>query len=456
MLTIEKIKTYALPLNASRKNNLNEFLGGVAVYNDSINLYDAIVTVMQSSGGGGITNLSYTVAASNGTVVSDTGTDAVIPEATTQYAGLLLPADKSKLNNLTITQPVNLDTLELQVENLFTLAGVVTNHLGSFTGTLIPDNQSIKSALQYLETAIQSTGGNSENGIVGTGTASDKFRLGGNLNTNTVISGSFTNYLALADASLISLEADNNVSGNARSLLSLTTSTSSGALLRSEINGSGNQYAEVRLDPDDTLTYLQRATSDLKAGLFIPNNQTAELTSTDTISTKKFKVNQNGHFLEGIKSGSTSKTLFIDDTTGEVYKGTVGTGTSTLFRYSAGSDCIVTATAEGITFTKSAGVGTFNIPTGVTLISARINGVMEDLAVGNHFTISIPTSFIDDFPTVTKINRGNGSAPTTSIAYNYDIDNSPLIQVIESTTSSTKVRVINLNAFTHWALKVNF
>ncbi len=218
MLTIEKIKTYALPLNASRKNNLNEFLGGVAVYNDSINLYDAIVTVMQSSGGGGITNLSYTLGTTNGTVVSDTGTDAVIPEATTQYAGLLLPADKAKLNNITITQPVNLDTLELQVENLFTLAGVVTNHLGSFTGTLIPDNQSIKSAIQYLETAIQSTGGNSENGIVGTGTASDKFRLGGNLNTNTVISGSFTNYLTLADASLISL-GHCNTHGNTLSSL---------------------------------------------------------------------------------------------------------------------------------------------------------------------------------------------------------------------------------------------
>jgi hypothetical protein len=160
MPTIEKIKNYALPLNASRKNNLNEFLGGVAVYNDSINLYDAIVTVLQSTGGGGITNLSYTPSPTQGTVVSDTGTDAIITEATISNAGLLVPADKSKLNNLLVTQQVNLDVLEQQVADLITLAGTTASNLGSFTGTLIPDNQSIKDALQYLETAIQSTGGN--------------------------------------------------------------------------------------------------------------------------------------------------------------------------------------------------------------------------------------------------------------------------------------------------------
>jgi hypothetical protein len=456
MPTIEKIKNYALPLNASRKNNLNEFLGGVAVYNDSINLYDAIVTVLQSTGGGGITNLSYTPSPTQGTVVSDTGTDAIITEATISNAGLLVPADKSKLNNLLVTQQVNLDVLEQQVADLITLAGTTASNLGSFTGTLIPDNQSIKDALQYLETAIQSTGGNSENGIVGNGTTSNKFRLGGNLNTNTVISGSNTNYLSLYDTSLIFLEADTNVSGSAKSSLSLTSSTSSGALLRTEINGSGNQYAELRIDPDDTLTYLQRVTTDLKAGVFIPNNQQVELSTTDSITTKKFKLTQNGHFIENLKSGTTSKTLFIDDSTGEIYKGTAGTGTTTLLRYSAGTDCVVTATGEGVTFSKVAGVGTFSIPTGVTLVSARINGVLEDLALGNHFTISIPSAFIDDFPTVTKINRGNGTPPTASISYNYDLDNSPLIQVIESTSSNVKVRVINLNAFTHWALKVNF
>ena len=48
----------------------------------------------------GVTNLSYTTAASTGTVNSSTGTNATIPAATTSLAGLLTSADKSKLNGI--------------------------------------------------------------------------------------------------------------------------------------------------------------------------------------------------------------------------------------------------------------------------------------------------------------------------------------------------------------------
>jgi len=48
----------------------------------------------------GVTNLSYTTAASSGTVNSSTGTDATIPAATTSLAGLLTGADKTKLDSL--------------------------------------------------------------------------------------------------------------------------------------------------------------------------------------------------------------------------------------------------------------------------------------------------------------------------------------------------------------------
>jgi len=48
---------------------------------------------------GGATNLGYTASPTNGIVTSDTGTDATLPLADTSDAGLLAPADKTKLNN---------------------------------------------------------------------------------------------------------------------------------------------------------------------------------------------------------------------------------------------------------------------------------------------------------------------------------------------------------------------
>ncbi len=89
--------------------------------------------------GGGGTNLSYTSSPTNGLVTSDSGTDATLTAADATNAGLLLPADFTKLSNQTgtnsgdnatnttydnaktvtdfisITQSVNLDTIESDV-----------------------------------------------------------------------------------------------------------------------------------------------------------------------------------------------------------------------------------------------------------------------------------------------------------------------------------------------------
>ena len=54
----------------------------------------------KAAGGAGATDLTYTQAALQGTVNSNTGADAVIPEATTSYAGLLNNTDKTKLTNI--------------------------------------------------------------------------------------------------------------------------------------------------------------------------------------------------------------------------------------------------------------------------------------------------------------------------------------------------------------------
>lgn len=105
----------------------------------------------------GVTNLTYTTSATNGIVVSDTGSDATIPAATTLIAGLMIPAQFDKLANITITQAVDLDALESDVADLTTLSGVASNAttLGTFTGTTIPDSSTVKAVLQSLETATE-------------------------------------------------------------------------------------------------------------------------------------------------------------------------------------------------------------------------------------------------------------------------------------------------------------
>jgi hypothetical protein len=55
----------------------------------------------------GTTNLSYTPSSTDGTVVSDTGTDAILPAGSTVDASLMLPGDKTKLNSIATGAQVN-------------------------------------------------------------------------------------------------------------------------------------------------------------------------------------------------------------------------------------------------------------------------------------------------------------------------------------------------------------
>lgn len=84
--------------------------------------------------GGGSTNLSYTPSPTNGTVVSSTGTDATLPASNATNAGLMVPADKNKVDFLTVTGAVNLDSLSSASHAAVTTAGAATNNPITVTG----------------------------------------------------------------------------------------------------------------------------------------------------------------------------------------------------------------------------------------------------------------------------------------------------------------------------------
>jgi len=111
--------------------------------------------VMES---GGATNLSNGArTAGDYTISNDNGSDVVLQAATTLLAGLLAAADKQKLDFLTVSSTVNVNTLKNRQDDLITLSGVLagsTNN-GSFSGSTIPDNSTTKAALQALETALE-------------------------------------------------------------------------------------------------------------------------------------------------------------------------------------------------------------------------------------------------------------------------------------------------------------
>lgn len=85
----------------------------------------------------GGTDLSYTAGATNGTVVSSSGADATVPVATAVNAGLMAPADFTKLGFITVGAAVNLGTLASNSHAPVTLAGTATTNPLALTGQVL-------------------------------------------------------------------------------------------------------------------------------------------------------------------------------------------------------------------------------------------------------------------------------------------------------------------------------
>lgn len=86
---------------------------------------------------GGATNLSYTAQATQGIVVSDTGTDAVVPAANGTNAGLMLPAQHDKLAHVSVTAATDLDAMRGASHAAVSLAGTVNTNPLTRTGQVL-------------------------------------------------------------------------------------------------------------------------------------------------------------------------------------------------------------------------------------------------------------------------------------------------------------------------------
>ena len=85
----------------------------------------------------GGTNLSYTAGASNGILVSSTGDDATIPAVDASNAGLMLPAHRTKLDHITVTQAVDLDAMKTASHAAVTTAGTANSNPIVATGQVL-------------------------------------------------------------------------------------------------------------------------------------------------------------------------------------------------------------------------------------------------------------------------------------------------------------------------------
>jgi hypothetical protein len=98
--------------------------GAATLVGDTLNI------PVYAGGGGGATNLTYTASPTNGIVTSDTGTDATVPLSTGTNAGLLAPAQHTKLAGIATGATANDTDANLKAR---------ANHTGTQAASTISD-----------------------------------------------------------------------------------------------------------------------------------------------------------------------------------------------------------------------------------------------------------------------------------------------------------------------------
>lgn len=123
-------------------------------------LAGAVQTKLNAIGSGGATNLSTSTSATNVTVNSDTGADAVIASATPTDAGVMSAADKAKLNGIASSATANATDAQLRDRSTHTGTQAISTVSGLQTAldakAAVAHTHSIDSLSNVNTTGVQS------------------------------------------------------------------------------------------------------------------------------------------------------------------------------------------------------------------------------------------------------------------------------------------------------------
>lgn len=134
----EKGDVIELATNEIKTSSLISVMGTDYAPGTSLQTILVALSGISGGGGGGNTNLTAGHSPSTVTINSDTGTDATILNADATRAGVLQVSDFVFFNN---------------TKNALGVSGAAD--FGTFTGNIISNNATAKTALQQLETAIE-------------------------------------------------------------------------------------------------------------------------------------------------------------------------------------------------------------------------------------------------------------------------------------------------------------
>lgn len=384
-------------------------------------------TVTIASTGGGATNLGYTASPTNGIVTSDTGTDATLTLATGTNAGLLAPADFTKLSNTSGTNTG---------DQTITLTGDVTGSGTSSFATTITNDAVTYAKMQNSSVGFTVLGktatGSGDFAEIVAGTDGVLRRSGtGNLSFGSLVTNNYgNNTVSLGKMSTVATQTflgrNTAATGNVEALSTATAKT----MLNLSGTNSGDQTSIVGIT--GTKAQFDTAVTDgnfLYVGDVTSNaTHTGEVTGATALTIASSVVDSdnivNGTIDELDLDVSVNASLDLADSSVQ-QTGTPISGYVTTFSSSG----VVTGTSN---LTYSLNAGRTDIGTGqdVLRLTSAAGSTYIDIDNGNGNVV-----VVGDDLTTTKFVDSNGTESLTGTAL--DLSDNITGKIYNEATPST-------------------
>jgi len=301
-------------------------------------------------------------------------------------------------------------------------------------------------------------------------------RWGGDLTQNTTVNGKSVYSLALDSVTSVTLRARTS-DGSGSGVLGLSKFESTGAFATYSRVSNLAESSQWSLKPD--AAYIRTQNTGIRGEILTTDfsAQMAYVVGENTLN-GAFYVDSTGHYLLQLQDKTAAETeiLYINPSTFELSKGPAPSNGSTISTYTPSTSgsgslaVVVTATGAGITAVRGSGTLTVTIPTGVTLLSARVTGDdAENDGSGNltvvfngaglQGNVSIATLHI---PATQKIDLSAQvfGIPAPGNPYSVDDDDTVQLQVVgvgSSGSPSITLRAVGLTAnYDDYQLVFNF
>jgi hypothetical protein len=303
--------------------------------------------------------------------------------------------------------------------------------------------------------------------------------LGGDQDRNTFIQGTEDFYFTLQNKTLVATDTfyrtitnrGSDALENTKAILIKTMDEASDQVSHTN-DGRGSA---IRVTPEEVFLISREGGVSASDASFSVTREGVAATTADTLI---YMVSETRDEAEGETriyinnpnvtpawepKPSNGSALSVDEN-GQIILVESGSGTGP-FRYTINDGASVTASGLGVTYSVTSGVGTFTIPPGVLLFSARVKGETADL-VGDNFVVEFDygaegnnTDVDDVFPaSIQIINSASEQlgGPTDALPFVHDLNTTVQVQLIDIDAGMVSHRFVNLDAISDWYLLFTF